>query len=303
MDFDILNIPIKDLEKKLKTEPEDFWVKRGEKMALGLFKKMSKRVPAYKDFLEKNKINSDKIKTIKDFKGVPFIDKDNYLRKYPLEKLCWDGKFKTEQWDISSTSGTTGNPFYFPRTDLQNKYYAKTAELYLRNNFEIHKRSTLYINTFALGVWIGGIFTYEAIKTVCRDGVYPITLINPGLNKSETIKVVNNLGDKFEQIIIAGYPPFVKDIIDEGVSDGLDWGKYNIKFIFSAEGFSEKFREYLFEKAKQDNIYFDSLNHYGTVDQGTLAHETPLTILTRRELIKTKNTIFDESFYRLPTLA
>jgi phenylacetate-CoA ligase len=125
------------LLQDLRTKPEQYWIRRGEKMALRLFRQMAERVPAYKDFLRKNKVDPKKIKTIKDFKSVPTVDKNNYLRRYPLEKLCWDGRFNERQWVFATTSGSTGKPFYFPREDRQDWQYTLTAELYLRTNFEI----------------------------------------------------------------------------------------------------------------------------------------------------------------------
>jgi hypothetical protein len=133
--------------------------RRGETRALLLFQQMAKRVPAYKDYLKKHKVNPAKIKTIADFKHIPTVDKRGYLKQYDLEKLCWDGKFSTKQWTLSSTSGTTGEPFYFPRTEAQDRQYALSAELYLRSNFQIHKKSTLYVDAFAMGAWIGGLFS------------------------------------------------------------------------------------------------------------------------------------------------
>src|SRR3989338_714282 len=149
------------LLKKLKSEPANLWVKKGESGALKFFHEAAERVPAYKDFLKKRGIKHKSIKTIKDFRKVPFTDKNNYLRKYSFADLSWDGRFSEKRWVISSTSGSTGEPFYFPRERWQDMQYAGTAELYLRANFNIHKKSTLYINCFALGVWIGGLFTYN----------------------------------------------------------------------------------------------------------------------------------------------
>ena len=203
---------------------------------------MAKRVPAYKDVLRKNRINPSRITTIADFKNLPLLDKDTYLRRYPLEKLCWDGKLAKGQWVTAATSGSTGQPFYFPRQAAQNWQYGITAELYLRNNFDIQKKSTLYVNCFALGVWIGGIFTYDAMEVIRQRGDYALNVINPGLNKAEIVKAVRALGPHYDQVVLGGYPPFVKDVLDDGVRAGLDWKRYNMKFVFSAEGFSEDFR-------------------------------------------------------------
>ena len=294
------------LLKKLKSEPANLWVKKGESGALKFFHEAAERVPAYKDFLKKRGIKHKSIKTIKDFRKVPFTDKNNYLRKYSFADLSWDGRFSEKRWVISSTSGSTGEPFYFPRERWQDMQYAGTAELYLRANFNIHKKSTLYINCFALGVWIGGIFTYEAVKLIAEKGKYKLSIINPGLNKNEIFKAVKRLGHEFEQLIIGGYSPFVKDVIDEGEKEGISWKDYDIGFVFSAEAFSEEFRDYIIKKCGIKNPFKGTLNHYGTVDQGTLAHETPLAVMIRKMAVKNKkffDMVFRNKEGRLPTLA
>ncbi|MEO8785046.1 MAG: hypothetical protein ABI221_01860 [Candidatus Saccharimonadales bacterium] len=274
----------KKLQKALKAKPERYWIERGEKMALKLFHDMSVRVPAYKDFLSKNGVNPRSIRGIDDFKSIPTINKDNYLRQYSRQDLCWDGKFAERSWVISTTSGSTGEPFYFPRTNLQDDYYALTAELYLRENFQIQHKKTLYIDAFAMGAWIGGLFTYEAIKRVADKG-YALSIITPGINKSEVISSVKKLGRDFDQVIIGCYPPIMRDIIDLGIDEGLDWADYNLGIVHSAEGFSEEFRDYIIDHAKLDNPYTTNVNHYGTVDLGTMSHETPLSIFVRRQAV------------------
>lgn len=310
MKKDLLSFPkslsgykIESLEKDLKTKSGVFWQRRGETRALLLFKEMAKRVPAYKDFLKKNKIVPEKIKTIQDLEALPSVDKAEYLKKYPLEKLCWDGTLDTKDYIYASTSGTTGEPFYFPRSEAQDRQYALTAELYLRNNFQIHKKTSLYIDGFAMGAWIGGLFTYQAIRYVAEKG-YSLSIITPGTNTPEILKAVKKLAPYYDQIIFGAYPPFAKDTIDAGIAEGINWKDYNIKFVFSAEGFTEKFRDYIADKVGLKNIYLDTLNHYGTVDQGTHSHETPLTILIRR--IARDNPEFRKAIFgdiiRVPTL-
>lgn len=296
------NIP--QLQKDLKVKPESYWQKRGDQRVLEPFHQMAERVPAYKDFLKKQRVDPDKIKTIADFKRIPLISKDSYLKVYPLEKLCWDGEFRDKRWTFSATSGTTGEPFYFPREDRQDWQYALTAELYLRENFDIQKKATLYIDGFAMGVWIGGLFTYQAIKLLAERGDYQLSIITPGISKIEIINAVKNLGHKFDQIIIGGYPPFIKDTIDDGLAAGLNWKDYRLGFIFSAEAFTERFRDYIIEKAGLEGPYKSTLNHYGTVDLGTMSHETPLSILIRRLAVENSElfpAVFSEAT-RQPTL-
>jgi phenylacetate-CoA ligase len=286
------------------SQPEPELKRRAQDRVLDLFHDMAQRVPAYRDFLSAHGISPSKIKTLADFQTVPTIDKQNYLRAHSLESLCWDGDFKNRSWVIASTSGSTGTPFYFPREKSQDMQYAGTAELYLRSNFQIHERSTLYIDAFPLGPWIGGIFTYEVIRTIAQKPGYALSIINTGVDKQEIIHAVKKFGQHFDQIIIGCYAPFLKDALDDGVRQGVDWKKYNLRFIFSAEGFSETFRDYVAETAGLKNPHLDTLNHYGTVDQGTLAHETPLSILIRRLALKTPD-LYANIFpvrHKLPTL-
>src|SRR3989344_5986884 len=221
------------LERQLKSRPAASWNKLGRARALSLFHQMAVRVPAYKDFLKKHGVDHKKISGINELKKVPTIDKDNYLRAYSQEELCWDGNFSGKSWTISSTSGSTGKPFYFPRENSQDWQYAVMAELYLRAYFDIQNKSTLYIVAFPMGVWIGGLFTYEALKIIAERGNYKLSIITPGIHKAEIIEAVKQLGHDFDQVLIGSYAPFLKDILDDGIREGINWKDYNLGFIFS----------------------------------------------------------------------
>ena len=272
-----LDLDAVSTQRLYKTMPEDYFIEDGKNRSLVLRDMMAERVPAYKKLYTDN-LNITEPKNI-------ILSKDSYLKTNKIEDLCWDGNFKEQSWVISSTSGSTGEPYYFPRQTLQDSIYALTAEIYLRENFNIQTKSTLYIVAFPLGAWIGGIFTYEAIKQVASHG-YNITIITPGINKIEIINSIIRFGSSFDQIVIGVYAPFLRDIIDEGDKAGIDWSKLNTGFVFSAEGFSEQLRDYINKKIGLEDIYKSTLNHYGTVDLGTMAHETPLTILIRRLALK-----------------
>jgi len=288
---------------ELKRQPESYWIERGEKNALALFRQTAARVPAYRDFLKKNKIASDAIKTIADFKQVPVTTKDNYLLAYSPAELCWDGRFKEKQWMIASTSGSTGEPFYFPRTKIQDEQFMLTAELAFLDFFEIDKRSTLFLNCFALGVWIGGMFMYQAVRRIVDSGRYPISVLNPGADRAEVLKAIKKLAPLFDQVILGGYGPLVKDLIDEGIRQGIDWKQHNMKYFFAAEGFTEGFREYMEVKGGAQNPLTDTINHYGTADLGTMSHETPVSNLIRRLAVE-RPAVYDSVFNfggRVPT--
>jgi phenylacetate-CoA ligase len=289
----------------LKNQSEIYWMARGERRVLKLFHRMAEEVPAYKDFLHIHKIDHHAIKTIQDFKLLPLTTKENYLRAYSLPELCWRGDLgKKTPLMFSATSGSTGEPFYFPRQFWQDIEFAFTAELMLRDFFQLEKKSTLFIDCFALGIWIGGMYMYQALKYISDTLRYPLSIITPGAYKEEAIKAVQRIGKQFDQIIIGGYAPLVKDLLDDGAAEGVKWSAYNLKFFFAAEGFSEDFRDYIIKKSGARDTFTSSFNHYGTADMGTMAHETPLTILTRRLALEQPhllNSLFGD-YQKLPTV-
>lgn len=256
--------------------------------ALNLFNAAATRVPAYKDFLKKNNIDPTKVKSIRDFVVLPILDKQNYILEYPREMLCFDGDFIQEGQVIATTSGTTGSPTIFAHYNVQVKMYVQYLEYFLEANFLISERKTLIIIGFPLGIWIGGVFTFEAVKMLQEKG-YKVGIAAAGINKAEIVNVIESLGYNYEQIIIGSYAPFLKDIIDYSEKKGILPEKYNIGFMFAAEGFSEPFRQYIYTKTLKKNYYKFSLNIYGTVDIGTMAFETPATIFFRRNILKSLN--------------
>ena len=74
--------------KEVYQKKSSFWKKMRKEKVLDLFHLCAKQVSAYRDFLQKARIHPDKIKTFEDFQTVLPVNKDNYLRSYPLEKLC-----------------------------------------------------------------------------------------------------------------------------------------------------------------------------------------------------------------------
>ncbi|MBI3633194.1 MAG: phenylacetate--CoA ligase family protein [Candidatus Vogelbacteria bacterium] len=274
--------------------------------SLNLFHKVAQSVPAYKDFLKKNKIDPKKVKNFVDLQSVPVISKQNYLRKYSLTALCFDGKLDDKAFVFTATSGSTGTPFYFPRDEVLDWQYSYYLELFINNlGPGRKKRSTLVVDAFGMGVWIGGLITYQAWRMLALRG-YPITIITPGINKKEIFDAFQNLAGNFDQVILCGYPPFVKDIIDEGeLVHGIKWKEFNIKFLFAAEAFGENYRNYLVKKTGIKNVYRDMANVYGSADLGAMAIETPVSILARRVAVNNER-LFVELFKgatKIPTLA
>ncbi|MEM7552526.1 MAG: phenylacetate--CoA ligase family protein [Cyanobacteria bacterium P01_A01_bin.84] len=269
--------------------------------AIDLFHYVANSVPAYKNFLETHNINPSEINNFSDFQKLPLLNKDNYLRRYPLPQLCHQGKL--EQCDmIAASSGSTGKPTFWGRFYTDELEIATRFEQIFHDSFHADTKSTLAVVCFSLGTWVGGMYTASCCRHLAAKG-YPISVITPGNNKTEILRVVEELGNNFEQVVLLGYPPFLKDVIDTGIASGMEWRQYRIKLIMAGEVFSEEWRNLVCQRIDAENPYFDSASLYGTADAGVLGNETPLSICIRRFLAnnpQAAKALFGES--RLPTL-
>lgn len=260
----------------------------GQKKAVSLFHNASKFVPAYADFLKRNGIKPEKVRSWQDFQNIPEISKQNYLRQYTLEELCWGGKLE-KNLIFTSTSGSTGKPFYFPREKFVDWQYSKIVSYFLDNSVR-NPGPVLVINGFSMGVWIGGLITYNAFDIVSQNRrLNKISIINPGINLEQIIAALDKLSSHYSSTVLIGYPPFIKDVIDAAQSRGINLEKIDLKLFFAAETFSEQFRDYLVNTAGVQNRYCDTMNIYGSADMGAMGFETPLSIMMREIALGDKN--------------
>jgi phenylacetate-CoA ligase len=235
----------------MSTMKASFWEKQGIKKVLKRFKDVSRRVQAYQKLLKENNINPGDINAIEDFKKLPIIDKKNYLLKYDIKELCLDGKLY-DKYLIDRSSGYSGTSFFWPRLAEEDKDYPTYMKLAYEQFYQIHEKSTLMIITLALGSWVGGEKISWATREIAIQSKNPFTVITPGLNLGEIIEIVEYFKNKYDQIVIVGYPPFVKTIIDEGERCGIDWKSFTVKIGLGGEGYSEDWREYIREKIGMD---------------------------------------------------
>ncbi len=258
-------------------------------VALALFQTVAASVPAYQSFLSEQGIDPAAVRSFADFQALPLTTKENYLRRHALADLCRDGRLESCDM-VAVSSGSTGQPTFWPRFLADEFQIAPRFEQVFHDSFGADSRRTLAVVCFALGTWVGGMYTASCCRHLAAKG-YPITVISPGNNKEEIFRVVAELGQSFEQVVLLGYPPFLKDIIDSGIARGVEWRRYNIKLVMAGEVFSEEWRGLVGERMGSQNPCYDSASLYGTADAGVLANETPLSIRIRRFLAERPDVI------------
>jgi phenylacetate-CoA ligase len=243
---------------------------------IDLFHKVYETSPAYRDFIKKHKVKVADISTPADITKIPITDKHNYINVYPLEDRLYGGKKISDFYMISASSGSSGEPTFWAR-DLQiDEKLAEKKELMFDESFGIRNKRTLCIVNLALGAWTGGMLTAKLSWEVSRN--QQLTVVTPGVNKEVTAAMIKKLHKFYDQIIILGYPPFVRDLIDFLDDQRIDLKKLNIKIMCTAEKFSERWRNYIAEKVSSKNSRHDVISFYACSDAGILGCETQETI-------------------------
>lgn len=276
-------------------------VSRSRNWVLDLYRHTVDTVPAYGKFLREHGVEPEAVETLDDFRLLPLVDKGGYHQKYPLPELCRDGTLAGCDM-IAVSSGSSGRPTIWPRAVEDELHAARRFEQVLVDGFGADRRDTLAVICFPLGTWVGGLFTQACVRHLAAKGC-PITVVAPGNNKAEILRVLPELAPHFEQVVLLGYPPFIKDVVDTGVAQGVDWPAYAIKLVLAGEVFSEQWRDLVAQRAGIADPVRDIASLYGTADAGVLGNETALSVGIRRFLAdraELAREVFGDA--RLPTL-
>jgi phenylacetate-CoA ligase len=249
----------------------------GFNRALETFHRAARYVPAYADFLAEHGIEAESIRTPDDFASVPAVTKANYLCRYPLHMMLWHGDI-AEAGTWSSSSGSTGNPTYWPRDLVSSEEAVELYARIFRHSFQSHRRSTLVVVGFAMGNWIGGTYTYNAMLGLRRRG-HKLSVITPGIDADTILRDIAELGSNYDQVVIAGYPPFVKDVLDQA---SMSVRRQNLRILLAGENVTEEWRDYVLERIGKPRQAADTCLIYGTADAGIMGYETRTTIAARR---------------------
>lgn len=261
---------------------EKHWNKVGALRALQLFHKASRRIPAYRNLLKKNRIDSDSVVSIEDFARLPVLTKHNYIEQYPLIDRLWDGSL-AQSTIIATSSGTTGEPVYWARGGKQEDEATLFHEAIYNELFDIRKHATLLIIGFPMGVYVSGIATALPSFHVSQLG-YPLTLLTTGMNKPEIIRSMKNLSISYEQTILVGHPFFLKDILETAITEGVRLPQRNIKLFCCSEGFNEEWRAYVSKLLGGGSPRI--FNTYGSSEFLLIGTETTFTVALREVLEK-----------------
>ncbi|QXQ15324.1 phenylacetate--CoA ligase family protein [Skermania piniformis] len=232
---------------------------------------------AYSDFLADHGVAPATIRTEADYSRIPVMTKDNYLRRYPLDELIPGGDL-TDLGTWWTSSGSTGRSTYWGGAGTST---AESVDLYdriFRRSFAVPGRSVLVVNGFAMGNWIGGIYTYLAALGL-RSRKHRLSVITPGMDIERILDNIATLGPHYDQVILTGYPPFVKDVLDQAPDPVLH---RDLRLLLAGENVTEEWRDQILGRIGRADSAEHTTLIYGTADAGVMGNETPTTIAVRR---------------------
>lgn len=248
-----------------------------------------RHVPAYKEFLRRNGWSCHSKNAKEIFQSLPPTDKTNYILPFSTEERCLDGKFLYEGVVIDESSGSTGIPYNWVRSQKEREIVKNLISVYQRYCYGASH--FIVLNTFSMGAWATGFNMALAAQSL---GVVKST----GPDVDKILRTLGFFGKKYP-FILNGYPPFLKFLFDEGEKAGFPWKDYTIHVLVGGEGMSEGLRDYLLRYAKT------VFSGYGASDlEIGIGGENPLTVMIRKLChhdFALRETLFGEA-HRLPML-
>ncbi len=235
------------------------------------FEMAARRVPAYREFLKEQGVAGRLTMAgglARNFAALPEMDKDSYIRRWPVTDRCVDGRLPRRGVVVDESSGSSGLPTSWVRgrderiatRQLLQVAYSRTARTFAKQPF--------VLNCFSLGAWATGMNVTASLTDVAM-----IKSIGP--DRDKVISTIAEFGSDFTYVVL-GYPPFLKALFDDA---RLDWNQYDIVAAFGGEGISETMRAHI---AKRARSVFGS---YGASDlEINLAIETDFSVALRQEI-------------------
>jgi len=229
--------------------------------AAAMFFRARRRVPAYRDFLRGHGAEHPRL-----FSDVPPMDKDSYVKRWPLPALCQGGRLPLRGAVIDESSGSSGTASNWVRGEGERRATRRLIQYAARATFGA--KPFVLLNAFALGPWATGMNVSMSLVDRCV-----LKSIGPDIKK--VLSTLQLLGPD-HRYVITGYPPFLKALIDSG---DLDWQRFDICAVVGGEGMSEPLR------AALNRCFRKTISSFGASDlEINMAVESDFSIALRQAL-------------------
>jgi phenylacetate-CoA ligase len=231
------------------------------KRASAAFFNARRTVPAYQEFLKQHGAEHPTL-----FEDIPPMDKESYIKKWPIEALCQGGQLPLRGAVIDESSGSSGTASNWVRGSAERTATRRLIQYSARSTFG--DESFVLLNCFALGPWATGMNVSMSLVDRCV-----LKSIGPDVGK--VVATLKFLGPKY-RYVITGYPPFLKILVDTA---DIDWQQFDVCAVVGGEGMSEPLR------AALNKCFRKTISSFGASDlEINLAVETSFTVALRQAI-------------------
>jgi phenylacetate-CoA ligase len=237
----------------------------GKQRAWLAYERARRRVPAYAAFVEEQGAPRVRVRGLDpDLTAIPITDKENYVRRYSVEQRCVGGRIPTAGVVIDESSGTSGTPNNWVRGADERAEVKQALQAAMRH--QLGHGPLFVINAFALGPWATGMNVSMSVVDIS-------ILKSTGPDVDKIANTLRLFGPSY-RYVIAGYPPFLKALVDTA---DVDWSAYDLTAIYGGEGITETMRSYL------GRVFRRVYGSYGASDlEINIAAENEFTIALRK---------------------
>ena len=198
----------------------------------------ARNVPAYGRFLADADVDVGELLPLGILRHLPETDKESYIDRFGLLERCVGGAVPFEGTTIDESSGSTGTPYNWIRGRREREVAHRNIAFFAR--YAYGNGPLVTINAFSMGAWATG---FNMSLGIMRHGI--VKSVGPDIDK--ILSTLAYLGPTY-RYLIAGYPPFVKHLLDEGARRGFPWADYELHALVGGEGMTEELRDVLLER-------------------------------------------------------
>src|SRR5665213_1617796 len=233
------------------------WISR--KRASAAFYNARRKVPAYAEFLRERGVDNPRT-----WDEVPSMDKTNYVKRWSIEARCQGGRLPTRGAVLDESSGSSGTASNWVRGATERDAGRRLIQYSTRSTFG--DESFILINAFALGPWATGMNVSMSLVDRC-------VLKSTGPDIGKIVATLELLGPKYKYVV-AGYPPFLKTLVDTAA---IDWSGFHVSAVVGGEGMSESLRTAL------NKCFRSTVSSFGASDlEINIAFESPFAVALRQ---------------------
>jgi phenylacetate-CoA ligase len=218
-------------------------------LAADIYRIAVESVPAYTTFIK----NSAKQKKYVYFSELPITSKDNYIKpalKNEEEVSLYLNRRIPLKAKRDTSTGTSGpsTPWY---RGVEEQKHIEKMTTYAAKAI-LGDRPYSFINGFAMGPWATGVTATLAMNSNSQAG---IAVIGPNIDEIYAcIKEQTRIYGKEHAIVVSGYPPHMRAVVDKAVQEVFPLHDYTIIGVVGGESMSEDLRDLLVAQRDENGI-------------------------------------------------